>query len=166
MNRDPIETQTMVPIGTQSLKQGPFWPQCFYHLHIYSILEKYKQQTIHSHPKSKLAMRAFSLKKRIWSSFSAERLDRWSVATRPPYKNSLSTGCSEDIAPAESLLQFGQNWKKSNNWETYHQLSQNESTRDSVVCPWQTWPDYNFNLSFIWKQSFYFIKIVCFIIKH
>ena len=45
-------------------------------------------------------------------------------------------GCSEDIAPAESLLQFGQNWKKSNNWETYHQLSQNESTRDSVVCPW------------------------------
>ena len=91
MNRDPIETQTMVPIGTRLgtllatvLLSSPF--SIFI-----QILEKYIQQTIHSHPKSKLAMRAFSLKKRIWSSFSAERLDRWSVATRPPYEKSLST---------------------------------------------------------------------------
>ena len=42
-------------------------------------------------PKSKFAIRAFSLKNRIWSSFSGERLARWSVATRPPYEKSLST---------------------------------------------------------------------------
>ena len=52
------------------------------------IVLKYPSQ---SQPWLKFAIRAFSLKKRIWSSFSPERLDQWSVATRPPYDNSLST---------------------------------------------------------------------------
>ena len=57
------------------------------------VWRKYRCITnrIHSQPKSKFAIKAFSLRKRIWSSFSPERLARWSVATRPPYEKSLST---------------------------------------------------------------------------
>ena len=65
-------------------------------LHVYSGQYKentniYKRAGNHSQPKSKFAIKAFSLRKRIWSSFSPERLARWSVATRPPYEKSLST---------------------------------------------------------------------------
>ena len=60
-----------------------------YNRKIYAeIVLKYPSQ---SQPRLKFAIRAFSLKKRILSNFSPERLDRWSVATRPPYENSLST---------------------------------------------------------------------------
>ena len=56
------------------------------------VWRKYRCITnrIHSQPKSKFAIKAFSLRKRIWSSFSPERLARWSVATRPPYEKCLS----------------------------------------------------------------------------
>ena len=54
-------------------------------------LWKYLQNWHQIHPRSKLAIKTFSRRNRIWSSFSADRLDRWSVATNPPYENSLST---------------------------------------------------------------------------
>ena len=56
------------------------------------VWRKYRCITnrIHSQPKSKFAIKAFSLRNRIWSSFSPERLARWSVATRPPYEKCLS----------------------------------------------------------------------------
>ena len=54
-------------------------------------LWKYLQNWHQIHPRSKLAINSFSRRNRIWSSFSADRLDRWSVATNPPYENSLST---------------------------------------------------------------------------
>ena len=54
-------------------------------------LWKYLQNWHQIHPRSKLAIKKFSRRNRIWSSFSADRLDRWSVATNPPYENSLST---------------------------------------------------------------------------
>ena len=67
----------------------------YHHLHVYSGHYKentniYKGAGIHSQPKSKFAIKAFSLRNRIWSSFSPERLARWSVATRPPYEKCLS----------------------------------------------------------------------------
>ena len=54
-------------------------------------LWKYLQNWHQIHPRSKLAIKTFSRRNRIWSSFSADRLDRWSVATTPPYEKSLST---------------------------------------------------------------------------
>ena len=54
-------------------------------------LWKYLQNWHQIHPRSKLAIKTFSRRNRIWSSFSADRLDRWSVATNPLYENSLST---------------------------------------------------------------------------
>ena len=54
-------------------------------------LWKYLQNWPQIHPRSKLAIKTFSRRNRIWSSFSADRLDRWSVATTPPYEKSLST---------------------------------------------------------------------------
>ena len=67
----------------------------YHHLYVYSGHLKentniYKGAVIHSQPKSKFAIKAFSLRNRIWSSFSPERLARWSVATRPPYEKCLS----------------------------------------------------------------------------
>ena len=45
----------------------------------------------YSQPRSKFAISAFSRKKRIWSNFSPDKEDLWSVATSPPQENSFST---------------------------------------------------------------------------
>ena len=73
---------------------GPF-NNFYHHLHVY--LGHYKENTnmykgagIHSQLKSKFAIKAFFVRNRIWSSFSPERLARWSVATRSPYEKCLS----------------------------------------------------------------------------
>lgn len=55
-------------------------------VHIFTKCELHQSQ-----PRSKLAMINFSHKNKIWSNFSRARLERWSVATKPPQEKSRST---------------------------------------------------------------------------
>ena len=75
-------------------------------------LWKYLQNWHQIHPRSKLAIKTFSRRNRIWSSFSADRLDRWSVATNPPYENSLST-----------LVELGVRWRLTTRSRAFLALS-------------------------------------------
>ena len=76
-------------VGSAKLQCGATPPSVmvlftFGNAHIYT-------KDAYSQPRSKFAIRQFSRRNRIWSSFSPDKLARWSVATRPPYENSLST---------------------------------------------------------------------------
>ena len=75
-----------------SLKRKTDNPFIFWsHIALIVFVVQIQMNVFYSQPRSKFAISAFSRKKRIWSNFSPDKEDLWSVATSPPQENSFST---------------------------------------------------------------------------